>query len=307
MKPITKYERLLEILRQTEHLAVAYSGGVDSTLLLYAAKQALGDRTAALTAVSAFFPEREQTEAVSFCRDNGIRQILIDFDVLSVEGVRQNPSDRCYLCKRTLFGKFLETAGTFEKDAVSQENPGNGAEPGGQESDAACGKRCAWAVAEGSNLDDLQDDRPGMRAIEELRILSPLRDAGMTKADIRELSRQFGLPTWDKPSFACLASRFVFGETITEEKLRMVERAEELLRSLGFSQFRVRIHGNGRDGKNPGMQPPMARIEVLPEQFPLLIREEVRKNVTKTLRSIGFSYVTMDLDGYRTGSMNVRS
>ena len=306
MKAITKYERLLEILRQKECLAVAYSGGVDSTLLLYAAKQALGDRAVALTAVSAFFPDREQTEALSFCRDNGIRQILVHFDVLSVEGVRQNPKDRCYLCKRTLFGKFLETARAMERDASSAKNPEEGADSGAQESEAASGKRCAWAVAEGSNLDDLGDDRPGLRAIEELRILSPLKDAALTKADIRMLSRQFGLPTWDKPSFACLASRFVFGETITEDKLRMVERAEDLLHSLGFSQFRVRIHGSGRDGETADSQSPMARIEVLPEQFPMLVGEEVRQNVTNTLRSIGFSHVAMDLDGYRMGSMNSR-
>lgn len=264
MEAEKKYEQLLADLRRQGSLAIAFSGGVDSSFLLYAAKQALGDRILALTAASVFFPERECREAVCFCRENGIRQIVTDFAPLQTEGVAQNPKNRCYLCKRALFGKVLALAVEQGFDAL----------------------------AEGSNLDDLGDYRPGLKAIEELGILSPLREAKLTKSDIRHLSKQFGLPTFDKPSFACLASRFVYGETITREKLKMVERAEELLLDLGFVQFRVRIHQS------------MARIEVLPEQFEKLVRREVRERVTKELHSLGFSYISMDLEGYRTGSMN---
>ena len=148
------------------------------------------------------------------------------------------------------------------------------------------------AVVEGSNMDDLGDYRPGLQAIAELGIKSPLREAGLTKAEIRALSRQLGLPTWDKPSFACLASRFVYGESITEEKLAMVDKAEQLLLNLGFRQVRVRIHGT------------LARIEVSPEELPRLVEPEIRETVSRRLRAFGFSYVTLDLQGYRTGSMN---
>ena len=147
-------------------------------------------------------------------------------------------------------------------------------------------------VAEGSNTDDTGDYRPGMRAIRELGVLSPLLDAGLSKADIRVLSKELALPTWDKPSFACLASRFVYGEAITDERLSMVDRAEQLLLDLGFRQFRVRIHGD------------LARIEILPEDFDRIMTPEVRKQITTALREYGFSYVTLDLSGYRTGSMN---
>lgn len=259
-----KYENLLDILRKHGKLAVAFSGGVDSTLLLYAAKQALGDNVIAFTEASEFFPGREKEEAEQFCKEHGIRQIFPGYSMLETEGVAQNPKNRCYLCKKALFSKLLALAKEQGFDAV----------------------------AEGSNLDDLGDYRPGMQAIEELGILSPLREAQLTKEEIRQLSKKFGLPTWNKPSFACLASRFVYGETITEEKLHMVDAAEELLLSLGFTQFRVRIHQT------------MARIEVLPEQFGLLLQEHVRQKITEQLRDLGFSYVTMDLSGYRTGSMN---
>ncbi len=259
-----KYDHLLEILREKKKLAVAFSGGVDSTFLLYAAKQALGDDITAFTVMSVFSPERESREAKQFCAEHGIRQVLVPVDVLKVEGIACNPVDRCYLCKKALFGKLLEMAK----------------------------ERGIDSVAEGSNLDDMGDYRPGMKAIGELKVLSPLREAELTKAQIRELSRAFHLPVWNKPSFACLASRFAYGETITEEKLGMVERAEELLRSLGFVQFRVRI-----DRKT-------ARIEVLPEQFARLAEDAVRVRVTEELHRMGFSYVSMDLDGYRTGSMN---
>ena len=259
-----KYENLLTILRQSHRLAVAFSGGVDSTFLLYAAKKALGENAAAFTAVSAFFPLRETEEASAFCREHGIRQALVDYTPLEREEIARNPKDRCYHCKKALFTKLLD---------LSREQGFH-------------------AVAEGSNLDDIGDYRPGMRAVRELGILSPLLEAQLTKGEIRELSRRFHLPSWDKPSFACLASRFVYGERITEEKLHMVDAAEELLRSLGFAQFRVRIHGR------------MARIEVLPEQIASLASDEIRRKIAGALHALGFSYVSVDLDGYRTGSMN---
>ena len=264
MDTMKKYDRLLALLREHDSLAVAFSGGVDSAFLLYASKQALGDRVTAYTAVSVFFPVREKSEADAFCREYGVRQVIVEYDPLAVEGIPQNPADRCYLCKRALFGKLIEIA---KQHGIH-------------------------AVAEGSNMDDMGDYRPGLRAISELKVLSPLREAQLTKDDIRKLSQAFGLPTWNKPSFACLASRLVYGEAITRKKLGMIDRAEELLLSLGFTQFRVRLHGD------------MARIEILPEQIPLLVRDDVRLRVVDELSALGFAYVSMDLGGYRTGSMN---
>ena len=259
-----KYLALQAYLRGLGSVAVAFSGGVDSTFLLRVAHDVLGDQVIAVTASSCSFPERELREAQDFCKQNGIRHIVCRSEELDIEGFRQNPKNRCYLCKHELFEKIW----TIAKE-----------------------QRLA-AVAEGSNLDDNGDYRPGLMAVKELGVKSPLREAGFSKAKIRILSKELGLSTWDKQSFACLSSRFVYGETISEEKLAMVDKAEQLLLDLGFHQVRVRIHGK------------IARIEVLPDEFTLLLREDVRQKVYQTCKELGFTYVTLDLGGYRTGSMN---
>ncbi len=238
-----KMRKLSEYLAGLGSVAVAFSGGVDSTFLLQAAKDVLGDGVIALTAVSDFFPDRERREADAFCRERGIRQIICREEILKVPGVAENPANRCYLCKRALFEMFLAQA-----------------------------KRQGFShVAEGSNLDDLGDYRPGLQAIAELGILSPLRECGFSKEDIRALSKEMGLPTASKPSYACLASRFAYGEEITGEKLAMVDQAEQLLLDLGFTQMRVRIHGT------------LARIEVLPEDFPRLAEPALRREIADTV------------------------
>lgn len=259
-----KKQKLEQYLWELGRVAVAFSSGVDSTFLLKVAKDVLGEKAIAVTAKSCSFPNRELKEAEAFCEKEGIRQIIFESDELSIEGFRENPKNRCYLCKKELFRKIIKVA-------------------------SECGIE---NVAEGSNVDDNGDYRPGLIAIAELGVKSPLRYAGLTKEEIRTLSKEMDLPTWDKPSFACLASRFVYGETISEEKLKMVEKAEQLLLDLGFRQMRVRVHGN------------IARIEVLPEEIGKLTDEKVRNTVYNTLKGLGFDYVTMDLAGYRTGSMN---
>ncbi len=257
-----KYRHLREDLRALDGAAVAFSGGVDSTFLLKTARDVLGDRTLAVTASSCSFPERELREARAFCERNGIRHAVCESEELDIAGFRENPQNRCYLCKRELFGRIWSIARAHG----------------------------LAAVVEGSNLDDEGDYRPGLLAVKELGVKSPLREAGLRKEEIRTLSRELGLPTWNKPSFACLSSRFAYGETISEEKLNMVDQAEQLLLELGFRQVRVRTHGT------------IARIELLPGDFEKILG--VRETVYLRLRSLGFTYVTLDLLGYRTGSMN---
>lgn len=258
-----KFQTLKLYLQGLKSVAVAFSGGVDSTFLLKVAHDVLGEAAVAVTAKSHTFPKRELEEAKAFCRREGVRQIVVELDELKIEGFAQNPKNRCYLCKRGLFQKIR---------AIAAEN------------------EIAY-LAEGSNKDDNGDYRPGLKAVAELDVKSPLRYVGLTKGEIRELSRALGLPTWKKQAFACLSSRFVYGEAITERKLSMVDRAEQLLLDLGFCQLRVRIHGSD-----------IARIEVSPSDFPKLL--EMRERIVGEFKHFGFSYVALDLQGYRTGSMN---
>ena len=259
-----KWEALRAYLKGLGSVVIAFSGGVDSTFLLKVAHDVLQDRCIAVTAMSCSFPKRELEEAKAFCQKEGIRHIVVESEELEIEGFCQNPKNRCYLCKRELFEKISQIA---EKEGMT-------------------------AIAEGSNLDDNGDYRPGLQAVAELGIKSPLRACGLDKQDIRVLSKMLGLPTWEKQSFACLSSRFVYGETISKEKLFMVDQAEQLLLDLGFHQVRVRMHGS------------IARIEILPTEFEQILQEDNRKQVYTKLKELGFSYVTLDLLGYRTGSMN---
>lgn len=257
-----KYDRLCMILRSFGSAAIAFSGGVDSTFLLAAAHQVLGGRVIAVSVDSAFIPRSEIKDASVFCSAHGIRQINISADVLNHPDICRNPANRCYFCKKMLFQAIQEIA-NHEHLTVA---------------------------AEGSNADDLNDYRPGIQALKELGIQSPLCDAALTKQEIRSLSHSMHLPTWDKPSAACLASRIPYGDPITADKLHMAEQSEAYLHQLGFRQARVRIHGC------------IARIEVLPADFEHILQH--RTDISEKFRSIGFQYTALDLIGYRTGSLN---
>lgn len=260
-----KYKTLLKLLSCLGPAAVAFSGGVDSTLLLRAALDALGtDGVLALTATSDFFPAWEQQDSQAFALQLGVRQILVRCDLLALPVIARNDALRCYHCKKVLFGMCLETA---------REQGFN-------------------LMLDGTNRDDNLDYRPGHQAALELGVRSPLAEAGLTKNDIRTLSRQRDLPTWNRPAFACLASRIPYGTAIDSEQLGQVERCESMLRSLGFNGARARHHGK------------TVRIEVDPDLFPKMLKKTTRFAVIDGAKAAGFTYVSLDLEGYRTGSLN---
>lgn len=259
-----KFEKLQSILKEMENVLVAFSAGVDSTFLLCCAKEALNDKALAVTARSASFPQRELDESVKLAKMLKVEHLLIDSEELKNSDYRENPPDRCFYCKSDLFGKLRKIAD--EKGIPF--------------------------VLDGANLDDTGDYRPGSKAAEELAVRSPLKEAELTKEDIRRLSKEKNLPTWNKPSFACLASRFPYGTAITEEKLAIVEQAENVLHELGFHQFRLRHHDK------------IARIEVTKDQLPRFLNNGISEKVISELKNLGYSYITVDLEGYRSGRMN---
>jgi uncharacterized protein len=260
----TKFDILKNNLKNLGGAALAYSGGVDSTFLLKAAFDVLGDRLVAVTARSSTYPEREFKEATKYIESLGAKHVVIISEELEIEGFSKNPTNRCYYCKKELFSKVKSIA---EEHGVNY-------------------------VLDGSNADDVGDFRPGMTAARELSVVSPLKEAGLTKQDIRALSKELGLPTWNKPAFACLSSRFPYGNEITVPKLSMVERAEQFLLDLGFKQLRVRHHGD------------IARIEVNTSERSMFFDLDIMDKIGNEFTQIGFKYVTLDLLGYRTGSMN---
>lgn len=259
-----KWDSLIKELKSYKSVAVAFSAGVDSTFLLAAARKALGENVIAITGRFDTSPTREKDESSAYCESIGIKHVILDLDQMSIPGFKENTPDRCYICKKALFSEFRNTALKMGIDTL----------------------------AEGTNADDDNDYRPGMRAIVELGVKSPLKKCGFTKQEIRQLSKELGLPTWNKPSLACLATRFPYGQEITPEKLRTIDTAEQMLIDSGFFNVRVRAHRE------------LARIEVDPSEFDKVINKKITDNIVRYLKENGFKYITLDLEGYSTGSMN---
>ena len=262
MPSAEKYDALLDSLSRLQSVLVAYSGGVDSTLLAFASHAVLGEKCCAVLATSDTYPENEAVSARLLAHKLGFRFLEVETCELADPKFTANTSDRCYHCKTELFGLLFRVA-----EVQGLEH-----------------------VADGGNHDDLSDHRPGRRAASEMGVVSPLADVGLTKPEIRELARELGLPNWDKPSMACLASRFPYGVRITDDGLARVSAAEQSLRDLGIAQFRVRAHGT------------VARIEIAPDELPAAWA--MRERIAADIRSAGFAYAAIDLEGYRTGSMN---
>ncbi|HZU27381.1 MAG TPA: ATP-dependent sacrificial sulfur transferase LarE [Bryobacteraceae bacterium] len=259
-----KQQALLGLLRGMGRVIVAYSGGTDSAYLAWAAAQALGDNAVAITADSASIPESHKRDAERFARENGIRHEYIDTHEFDNPDYARNNPDRCFHCKDELFTRLAEVG-----EARGYEH-----------------------IVYGVNVDDLGDYRPGQRAAKQHDIDAPLVDAGLTKAEIRELSRLAGLETWNRPASACLSSRIPYGTAVTRENVRTVEKGEEAIGALGFRQFRVRYHGD------------LVRIEIAPEELPRALTPEMAREFTAIFKRLGFHYITLDLQGYRQGSLN---
>ena len=264
MIPDKKFFKLKEIIKEMDSIVIAFSGGVDSSFLLAAAAQSLGKKVIAVTAKSPTYPGRELREAKAIAKGLNCRHIIIDTGELEIKEFMNNQKNRCYFCKKELFLKLI---------AVKNEYKFN-------------------FVADGTNYDDLDKYRPGLKALKELGIRSPLAEARLTKEEIRQYSRQLNLPTWNKQDLSCLASRLPYGEKISKSVLKKIEKAEDFLYSLGFRQVRVRYHY------------PIARIEIEKDEIPVMLRPKIIEKIIKRLKKLEFEYITLDLEGYRTGSMD---